>query len=205
MNVYSSAKPGWQDHRRSRACQRGVFAIEFSFVFIVFLMAVFAVFEISRALYVFNTLQEVTRRAARSAATTDFSNVAAMDQLRREAVFRTSSGTLAFAAPISDKHIVVDYMALENETGPAMTRTVIPAGSLPACPTRNRVICTADAGSPSCIRFVRVRICQPGTNCSPVPFSTITSLLKLPINHPTSTTIVKAESLGYKPGDPLCN
>lgn len=188
-----------------KARQTGVVAVEFSLVLIIFLTVVFGIFEIARAVYILNTLQEVTRRAARSAATTDFSNPAAIDQIRREAIFRTTSGTLAFASPITDKHILIDYMALENDSGGGMTQTVIPTASLPACPTRNRLTCTGDSGNASCIRFVRVRICEPGTDCTPVPYSPITSLVSLPIIHPASTTIVKAESLGYNPGDPLCN
>ena len=185
--------------------QGGVFAVEFSLVVIMFLSLIFTLLEVSRALYIWNTLQEVTRSAARAAATTDFSNAGAIDQLRRKAIFRNTSGTLAFGAPITEEHVVIDYLALENQSDGSMTQVPIPTGSLPGCPARNRLVCTADSGSSSCIRFVRVRICQPGSNCAPVPYETIIPMVSLPVTLPLSTTIVKAESLGYSPGTAMCN
>lgn len=184
--------------------QRGAFAIEFSIVFLLFLVMVLGIIEVSRALYMWNTLQEVTRRAARAASTTDFSNPAAMDQLRRDALFSGSSGKLAFGDPVTDRHIVIDYLSLQNNAG-VSTRVAIPNGNLPGCPARNRLNCTADANGPSCIRFVRVRVCEPGSNCAPVAHTTMVSLVTLPMDLPTSTTIVRAESLGYTPGMPMCN
>jgi hypothetical protein len=38
-----------------------------------------------------------------------------------------------------------------------------------------------------------------------VAHQTLVSLVDLPMNLPTSTTIMRAESLGYKPGMPMCN
>lgn len=185
--------------------QAGAFAVEFALVVIFFLLLIFSLLEISRALYLWNTLQEVTRSAARSAAATDFTDTNAMDQLRRKAIFRATSGGLAFGAPISEQHVVIDYLALESHSDGSQAQVPISSASLPGCPARNRLVCTADAGSSSCIRFVRVRICQPGSNCSPVPYETIVPLVSLPVTLPLSTTIVKAESLGYSPGTAMCN
>ena len=184
--------------------QRGQFIVEFALVVGVFLLMVLSIIEVSRALYMWNTLQEVTRRAARAATTTDFSDAAAVEQLRRSAMFGDGSGNLAFGTPVTHQHILVDYLSLQN-SGASSTQVPIPSGSLPGCPARNRLICTADANSPSCIRFVRVRVCAPGSNCAPVAHQTLVSLVDLPMNLPTSTTIMRAESLGYKPGMPMCN
>ncbi len=183
--------------------QRGSFLVEFAWVFAIFLVMVLAIIEVSRALYMWNTLQEVTRRAARAATTTDFSDPAAMAKLRRDAVFSTD-GNLAFGAPVTDQHILVDYLSLQN-SGSGSQQMPIPAAAMPLCPARNRLTCTADSNSPNCIRFVRVRVCRPGTNCDPVPHATMSSLVELPISLPLSTTIMKAESLGYAPGMPMCN
>lgn len=184
--------------------QRGVFAVEFALVVIIFFVMVMGIIEVSRALYMWNTLQEVTRRAARSAATTDFSDAGAMEALRRDAMFSGAKHNLAFGAPVTDKHIVIDYLSLQTGASGSKQVAIAPA-DMPACPARNRLICTADANSPSCIRFVRVRICEPDTTCTPVPHETLVSVVKLPMNLPISTTIMKAESLGYTPGMPMCD
>ena len=44
--------------------QRGVAAVEFALVVIIFLTLLFGIIELARSMYVFNTLKEVTRRAA---------------------------------------------------------------------------------------------------------------------------------------------
>jgi hypothetical protein len=183
--------------------QKGSFTIEFTLVFMMFLILVLGIIEVSRTLYMWNTLQEVTRRAARAASTTDFSDQGAIAQLRRNALFG-DSGQLPFGAPVTDQHIIVDYLSLQNNAG-VTTQVPIPSASMPGCPARNRLTCTANANSPNCIRFVRVRVCEPGTDCSPVPHTMMVPRLELPIALPTSTTIVRAESLGYTPGMPMCN
>ena len=197
--VLSGKRPGAPLWR-----QAGAFTVELALVLFLFLAMVFTIIEVSRALYMWNTLQEVTRRAARSAATTNFKDGAAMTQLRREAIFRSTSGELAFGAPITDQHIVIDYMALTNQNGGGTTQMPIPHSDMPGCPVRNRIICSADSGDTSCVRFVRVRICQPGSNCTPVPYKTMLPLVDLPLNLPMATTIVRAQSLGYAPGMAIC-
>ncbi len=183
--------------------QRGVFAIEFSVIVGIFLFAVFTIMEVARALYIANSLQEVTRRAARAAAVTDFSDAAAVDALRRAALFDGAGGKLPLGAPVTAGHLKVDYLSLQN-TGGGMTQVPIPSAAL-TCPARNRLVCTADSGDPNCIRFVRVRVCQPNTNCTPVPYESVGSIANFPITLPVSTTIVRAESLGYAPGMAMCN
>jgi hypothetical protein len=186
--------------------QGGAFIVEFALVALFFFVFVFTLLEISRAVYVFNTLQEVTRRAARSASVTDLADGVAMSKLKYDAVFDPVNGTLALAAPVTHAYIKIDYLSLQNGAGGSITPTVIPTASLPNCPARNRVTCSADSGDASCVRLVRVRICGPGAgDCAPVPYETLLPLVSLPVNLPTSTTIVKAESLGYTPGSPMCN
>lgn len=191
-------------HAHPQRRQRGAFAVEFALVVMLFFVMVMAIIEVSRALYMWNTLQEVTRRAARAAATSDFSDPGTMSQLRRDAMFSGTSNNLAFGAPVTSQHIVIDYLSLQTN-GTTSKHVPIAPGDMPACPARNRLICTADSNSPSCIRFVRVRVCEPGTSCTPVPHATMVSLVKLPMKLPISTTIMKAESLGYTPGMPMCD
>lgn len=184
--------------------QAGSFAVEFALVLLVFLTMVCGIIEVSRMLYMWNTLQEVTRIAARAAATTNFKDTAAMDKVRREAIFRSTAGTLAFGDPITDRHILIDHMALTNQ-GSTTTQTPISDASLPGCPVRNRILCTSDSDNASCIRFIRVRVCEPDSNCTPVRYKIAMPLIYFPaINLPMATTIVRVQSLGYTPGMAIC-
>lgn len=193
-------------HRSGLIKQTGAFAVEFALVIVVFLTLLFGIMEVARALYIWNTLQEVTRRAGRAAAVTDFSDVNAMAQLRQKAIFRNSPGTLTLAAPITDEHIRIDYMSIRNNSDGGLEKVQIATASLPGCPARNLVTCSAKTGDASCIRLVRVRICQVGgAECTPVQYETLFPLVKFPGNLPTAETIVQAESLGYTPGMALCN
>ncbi len=190
----------------SLARQAGAFAVEFALVALFFFMMVFTIMEVARALYMWNTLQEVTRRAARAASVTDFTDATAMAKLRETAVFRKDSGELALGKPITDKHVRIDYLSMQHDSNSSSSKQAIPAASMPSCPTRNRLVCAKDSGDPGCIRLVRVRICAPGGGeCTPVPYKTLLPLVDLPINYPVATSIVRAESLGYVPGAPMCN
>ena len=189
--------------RMIRAKQRGVAAVEFSFVAIVFFLIFFGIVEVSRAMYIVNTLQEVTRRAAALATNTDFSNAAAMQTVRERAIFRDSPGILLFAKPVADTHIAIDYMWIRR-VGGTMTMVPIPSGSLPASPAVNFANCLGDPYSAACIRLVRVRVCQTASadDCDPVAYQNLVSLIPISFGLPPSTTIVTAETLGMPAGVP---
>jgi len=193
---------GWA---RRPATQAGATAVEFSIVVLLFLTFVFGVIELARVVYVFNTLQEVTRRAANGASKTKFSDTAAMNAVRYNAIFRTAAGFLALGQPVTDQHVRIDYLSLASD-GTSMTMTPIPGGSMPSCPARNKKNCMTDPNGASCIRFVRARICDPAnaSACTPVHYQTITALIKLPLDLPVSTAIVPADTLGFVPGDSVC-
>jgi len=156
-------------------------------------------------MYVCNTLQEVTRKGAALAATTDFSNATAMQAVREQAVLRSSPGVLVFAEPITDRHVKIDYMSIQK-SGTDLIMTPIPIGSLPTSPAANFANCLRDSYGSDCIRFVRVRVCQPdgSANCMPVQYQTFVSLIALPFKLPPSTTIVNAETLGMPEGPLPC-
>lgn len=186
--------------------QAGAFAIEFSIVALLFLTMIFTIMEVSRALYLWNALQEVTRRAARDAAVTDFRDAGAIESLRQRAIFRNSPGMLLLGNPVSDQHIRIDYLSLQNDTNQALRYEVMSPGSLPGCPTRNKITCTGKSGDANCIRLVRVRICQPGgADCGAVPYQSMVPFVNFRMNLPVSATIVRAQSLGYVPGMASCN
>jgi hypothetical protein len=190
-------------HRPGR--EQGLAAVEFALIAVVFFTLVFGVIELARVIFVFNTLQEVTRRAASGAASTNFRDTGAVDRVRQRSVFRSSSGPLLLADPVTDQDIRIDYMALVASGG-ALTMTPIATASLPTCAAENRKMCLADPNSASCIRFVRVQVCdhRNASACDPIKYKPFVSLINLPINIPTSTAIVPAETLGFVPGTVTC-
>jgi len=184
--------------------QGGVVAVEFSLVLMLFLTIAVGVIECARAMYLYNTLEMVTQRAASLAANADFRDPAAMNAVRQKAVFRDSAGTLLLGDPITDAHVRIDYLALTYAGTPAMTE--IPAAALPACTVNNRITCMKDPNDASCIRFVRARICDPAVTdtCKHVQYQTLLSLVSLPLSLPNATAITNAETLGATVGAAPC-
>jgi Flp pilus assembly protein TadG len=194
-------------YRPVRTFQTGAAAVEFALLIGVFVVFVFGIIEVTRMMYIYNTLQEVTRRGASAAASTDFSDIAAMSTVQQNAIFRDSPGELLLAAPVTDKHIRIDYLALVRQSDGSTDMTPIPESSLPSCPARNRQICMTNPNATNCIRFVRVRVCDlaSSTTCDAVSYQAITLLINLPVKLPTATTIAPAESLGFLPGMAPCS
>lgn len=184
--------------------QAGVFAVEFAMVLILFLSIAYGVIEVARVMYMFNTLEEVTLRAAALAANTDFQDASAMSALRQAAVLRSTPGALPLGDPVTDASVRIDYLSLSNAG--AVTMAAIPAAALPACAANNRITCMKNPYDASCIRLVRARICDPAVadSCQRVRYTTLLSLVSLPVNLPTATAIVPAETLGAPAGAAPC-
>lgn len=182
--------------RKPRLKQSGVAAVEFAFLAMIFFTFVFGIMEVSRLLFVYNTLQEVTRRAASAAVNVYPSDPTAIAKVKQYAVFRTSPGELLLASPITDKHIRLDYLRFDL--------SVIPQGSLPASAASNRAICMADPHAANCIRFVSASVCDlatPGV-CAPVSSAMAFPFVNLGVPLHKATTIAPVESLGYVLGTP---
>jgi hypothetical protein len=187
--------------QRRRSRQRGIAALEFALVAIIFFTLFFGIVELSRAMYICNTLQEVTRRAAAMAVNTDFSDATAMQQVRNRAIFRDSPGQLLLGDPVSDQHVKIDYLQIPS----GGSTPVSMSGALPASPQENRVNCAINSNASNCIALVRVRICAPGgssATCDPVDYKAMVSLISMAFPLPPSTTIAKIETLGLIPGTP---
>ena len=179
----------------------GVITVELALVLGVFLLFVLGTVEIARMAFVLNTAQDVTRRAARAAAMTDFSNDGAMASLRYQALFRDSDESLPLLPELTPDRLRIEYLAL------SATGVLAPVTAAPACPAQNVVNCTIDPNGTSCIRFVRVRICAAGNGpCAPLPYTSLTGFLPgLPsLALPISTSIAKAGTLGFQPGAGSC-
>lgn len=190
----------------SRAPQRGGFIVEFAVIVPILLTFLFGIVEIARIMYIYNTLQDATRRAAFAASVTDYRQAAAMDLLRQRAIFRETPGELLLGAPVTDAHLRVDYLALVRGGNNALSMAPIAPALMPSCPARNRVTCTADPNDARCIHFVRVRVCDPSDTgaCKPVYYRPLFGLFPDTARLPVSTTIVNAATLGYTPGLAPC-
>lgn len=202
MSAINSRKAKFGIKHRSK--QDGVAAVEFAVVAILFFLIVFAIIEFARAMYMYNTMAEVTRRAAHAAANISFTDPDALDLARKQAVLDETNGNLPFGSPITYKNIRIEYLSLPSKKSALQ---IIPPGSMPSCPATNRVTCMTDLNGSDCIRAVQARICQEKTNtgtCTPVRYRSLISLIPLPLQLPTSLTIASAETLGYRTGDTPC-
>jgi len=189
-----------------RMTQCGTFIVEFAVIVPLLLTFLFGIVEMARIMYIYNTLQDATRRAAFGASVTDYSQQAAMHLLRQRAIFRETPGELILGAPITDDHLRIDYLSLVRNSDNSLAMTPIESARMPSCPARNRVTCTADPNDSTCIRFVRVRVCDPAdtTHCQPVYYKPLFGLFPATARMPTSTTIVPAATLGYTSGQAPC-
>jgi len=187
-----SRRIGW----RPLKTQAGTTAVEFALLVVIFLMFVFGIIEVARLLFVFNTLHEVTRRAAAAAVNVYPRDSDGMARIRQYAVFRNSPGNLVLANPVTDKHIRLDYLRFDL--------SVIPQGSWSDDASANRQICMMNPRAPTCIRFVQVRVCdlEATDQCNSVTSHMLLPMLNLQVPFHRATTIVPVESLGYVPGTP---
>jgi Flp pilus assembly protein TadG len=171
--------------------------VEFAIVMLVFFAFVFAIIDLARLMFLYNTLQESTRRAANSASVADASDGAAMDRIRRDAIFRTTSGGLVMMTELTDAAIRIDYLSVSRDpSGVYSMRTSTAASS--STPPANRHNCAVDPYAADCARLVRVRVCDPQTleTCESMKFTPSIAFFNVRVPLPTATTIVKMQSFG---------
>jgi hypothetical protein len=185
--------------RKSIGIQRGVAAVEFALVALLFFMLLLGVIEFGRVIFLWNAVQEVTRRAARDATVANFSDADAMDKVRWNAIFRSTAGPLALGGEINDTYVRIDY--LNFNLGPVNKDLT--------CPSQNISTCLSNPNSASCIRFVRAQLCDPSNQgaCDAVPYTAMVPLLSpffAGVTIPRSQVVMPAESLGYRPSQPGC-
>lgn len=184
--------------RKSVAAHRGVATVEFALVALLFFTLLFGVIEFGRAIFLWNTVQEVTRHAARDATVSNFSDAAAMNQVKQNAIFRSTPGPLILGGAIDDTYVRINYLnASLNEVDISLT-----------CPSQNISNCLSDPNGASCIRFVQARLCQPVAGaCNAVPYTPMVTLLApffAAVTIPPSQVVMPAESLGYRPSLGSC-
>ncbi|WP_040394169.1 TadE/TadG family type IV pilus assembly protein [Aromatoleum toluclasticum] len=177
--------------------ENGTTAVEFAIVAMVFLLIVLGIMEFGRLLYVWNTVQEVTRRAAREAVvrTADDASLIA-----RMAVFHneTSSGTVRLPAglEISNAEVKLNYLRADLSAPSPMP--VDASGHFD--PAKNLAACnSADPNElASCVRFVEACLATDGACANTVKYAPMINLFPfLAIDIPVSRVLMPAESLGF--------
>jgi hypothetical protein len=152
-----------------------------------------AIVEVARMIFLWNALSESTRRVARAAAITDYASAASAPSITAAALFN-NNGAIPLDYAITRDNLRVDYL----------TAGMAPA-LLPACPPQNVINCRTDPAAANCVRFVRVRVCQPGagSDCTPLAYSPLLApraLLPATLALPTFSTVRPAGTLGYVAG-----
>jgi hypothetical protein len=179
---------------KSKAPQSGAAAVEFALIAIIFFTLLLGIIEFGRFLYVRNTIQEVTRAAAREAVVSLFT-AGQIVNIQKAAVFHSgASGNPALPGgnEITSSKINIHYMSSPT--------TEIPSGAMPSSPEDNIAACLDATRTDSCIRFVLAEVCArnelPCTH--PVLYRPMIGLFSfLNIAIPASSVIMPAESMGY--------
>jgi Flp pilus assembly protein TadG len=179
---------------RPKGYQSGVAALEFALVAIPFFVLLLGVIEFGRLMYLWNTVQEVTRSAARQAVVADFTDTGtagAITQLKRLAVFRSTAGTLPAASEVSDVMVNIKYLQSDGATE---------VSPMPADPGDNISACLDVSRASSCIKYVEVKVCS-GNPCVAVAFQPMFGMFPFlgDLTVPVSTVRMPAESLGFTP------
>jgi hypothetical protein len=190
-----------------KVLQRGVAAVEFALIAIPLFLLLIGSMEFGRLLYLWNTVQEVTRNAARQVVVTDFTKVDEIAKIKRSAVFRVTDGKLPASSEISNANVVIRYLNADQNV----------VTSMPADPGDNIAACLDATRTASCIRYVEVCLLSTdvplgaGDRCiagQPIEFKPMSGLFSTSgpnsvdltgIRIPLSTVQMRAESLGFRP------
>ncbi len=184
--------------RRLRRDQRGTTAVEVALTLPFFLGFLFAIMELARAMYLWSTVTQVSRHYAHRLAVVDFNDGAALAAAQRSALFNRSDLRVPIGGALNASNFQVRYLRADG---------VSPVSTMPECPPQNIINCTRDPEGPDCIRFVQVRLCQPGGGdaCTRVPYPLLLPPLLVNLaagsfSLPTFSTLAPAGSLGFVPG-----
>lgn len=179
--AHSRVSRNFLPHRRR---QRGAAAVEFALIAFAFFPLLLGIVEFGRLFYVVNTVQEVTRRAAREQVVNWLSDSATV---RRHAVFRNSDGPLPGAPEVTNAAVSLDFY---NSYADAANGSNAIGGI--ASPQENLNNCLL--ASPNCILFVRATLQSGGAPITYTPMTGWFGSLSIPL--PGATVIMPAEALG---------
>lgn len=192
-------KKGWaimaSSHVRQikRSEQRGAAAVEFALIAMVFFTLLLGIVEFGRFLYLFNTVQEVTRNAARMQVVRW---VTAKCEVQRAAVFQGGTSCAEVSLPagpeVTNTKISIGfYNTYADALGQTNELMSYYSGKNQ---TDNLVNCLLT--NDKCIRFVRASFTDASgnSNLQYVPMIPLFSYLSISL--PGSTVIMPAESMG---------
>jgi len=162
--------------------QRGAAIVEFALICAIFFALIIATIEFGRMLYVYNSMQEISRRGAREAAVRWISDSAAIKSF---ALFGAS--TLPGSPEVTSSNITIRYLRSDASTE-VLTPPLDAGDNLAAC---NDVTRTAE-----CIMYVEVSV--RNVTFRPLIFNPANVTTSRPnVSLPQATTVVYAESLGF--------
>lgn len=103
--------------------QKGIYTVEFAIIGVVFFLVLFGVIEIARALFVWNTIGEVTRRGARIAVVCPVNHTA----IKEIAVFNGPGG--GSASPVlkglTTGNVTVEYLPADGVAADGYVRVQV--------------------------------------------------------------------------------
>jgi len=155
--------------------QHGAAIVEFAIVAFLLFILLFGILEFGRLFYVFNSVQEVTRRAARESVVRWIDQQSVVKNL---ALF--GGAALPAGAEITPARINIEYLDADG----------VVLETLPTSAGDNIAKCLNDPPT-GCIAYVRVSI----TGATYAPMVSLFPYLSIPI--PASTVVMPAESMGY--------
>lgn len=156
---------------------RGIAIVEFALVCMIFFTLVFGALEFARLMFVLNSVQEVTRRAAREMTVRWIDDEATV---RTMALF--GAAALPAGAEVTAASINIEYLAANGNVV-----TVFPTS-----PGDNLSACGDALRTASCIYSVRVSI----NNIQYVPMVALFSAMNWTL--PSSSVTMHAESMGFE-------
>lgn len=178
--------------KKSRARQRGAAAVEFGIIAILFFSLFFGIIEFGRFFYITNTVQEITRCAAREAVV---NYKGARDSIQLKCIFQENSTVdtaLMAGWEIENTSVQIRYLNAPGADTEATPNPDSVLGNFGECALNTT----------SCIRYVEASVQQCSTTgqrtCSDVVYQPVFGLIPLSIAIPRSTVTMPAESLGYQ-------
>lgn len=170
--------------------QAGATAVEFALVLMAFILLVFGIVEFGRLFYVANSVQEVTRRAAREQVV---AWVSARNDIRQSAVFATGpAGALPAGHEVNATTIRITFHATLTGALAGPAGSIEDAGGNADEYARSCLVNDTD-----CIHFIRASL--EGADGTPInyqPLIPLFSFLNIPL--PRSTVVMPAEALGLQ-------
>lgn len=184
---------------RTKAKQWGATSVEFGIIAVLFFTIFFGIIEFGRFFYLYNTVQEVTRCAAREGVV-HWKSDTDKSRIQRKCIFQdeTSVNNVQLVAGWEIQNIHVQLRYLHS---PGATTEASPQPPIPNTPEGNLSECEAE--TTNCIRFVEASLwCTSGQYCNMathrITYNPMFGLIPLTINIPNSTVTMPAESLGYQ-------